>query len=881
MDVSTIRDLVDPFPDVHAASTRVFLGPANSAGQAGQWAKALGRLADDTWAISYRYCVTPHLAPAHLRVDSNLARYSIDWNPRLRDFVVESFTHVLIESNHALWSGPDLDFDNRAVVEELKAAGVSVAMVAHGSDVKIPSVYRHLHPDTQYEQLDPDLVDTLETIARRNVEDFAAFDGPTFVTSPVLIPFVPGSRWLPLTLDVERWTCDRPVLERARPVVVHSPSSAQKNSVWIDPVLQELHDEGVLEYRRLQGIPHDEMPDVIRDADIVVEQLGAGGYGVAACEAMAAGRVVVGTVDPTIRRHIKAVTGHDVPIVRATRETIAEVVRELVADPERSRRLGAEGVEYVNAIHDGRYAADVLRTWIDPEGEPLSDVRPAETPPEPDCTVIVAVHNTATYLPEALASLERQTIGLDALQLVLVDDGSTDDSGRILDEFAARHGDNVVVIHQPPSGTPAVPFNRGLERATGRYVFFLGSDDVLDDDALELLVGHADGWESDVVFGRMEPIGERAVPILIYRAGRVRDMDLYASRLPYNLSNTKLFRRELVERLGLRYREDMRQRCDQPFTLTAMVNARRISMIGDGATYHARERHDRSNVTYTADAAEKYASTEIVMETIADCIPPGPQRDHVMKRQFDNTIRGDLRDSLALRDDVERAFVFDRIEDLAQRYLTDNLFRRMHVIHRAIIAAALRRDVETTLALLQADEDKGRGVDLHVVDGRAHFAYPGFDPADAESRPAYEITYEKPVKRIASLFGRAKAQLDGTSVVITGRSRVRGAPTYAGRLVRDSSVPSEATHAKRPPQRGREIDAHLDTEAGTYRLTIDAGSLSERVYRPSIALQVGDLWYDVPLRFEGEHPLRTGLLRKRTIGVARADDAGHLVLDVE
>ena len=149
MDVSMIHDLIDPFPDVHAASTRVFLGPANSAGQAGQWAKALSRLGDDTWAISYRYCVTPHLAPAHLRVDSNLARYSVDWNPRMRDFVVENFTHVLIESNHALWGGPDLTFDNRAVIGELKAAGVSVAMVAHGSDVKVPSVYRHLHPDTQ------------------------------------------------------------------------------------------------------------------------------------------------------------------------------------------------------------------------------------------------------------------------------------------------------------------------------------------------------------------------------------------------------------------------------------------------------------------------------------------------------------------------------------------------------------------------------------------------------------------------------------------------------------------------------------------------------------------------------------------------------------
>ena len=498
----------------------------------------------------------------------------------------------------------------------------------------------------------------------------------------------------------------------------------------------------------------------------------------------------------------------------------------------------------------------------------------------PTVSVIVAVYNTATYLPETLASLERQTLGLDALQVILVDDGSTDGSGEIIDAFAAQHPDSVIAVHQPNSGTPAVPFNRGLERATGRWVYFLGSDDVLADDALEVLADQGEAWDSDVIFGRMEPIGDRAVPILIYRAGRVRDMDLYTSRLPYNLSNTKLYRRELIERIGLRYREDMRQRCDQPFTITAMVHARRISMIGDGAVYYARERHDRSNVTYTADAAEKYASTEIVMDTIAACLPPGRERDHVMKRQFDNTIRGDLRDALALRDEAERAFVFDRIEDLAQRYLTDDLFRRMHVIHRAIIAAALRRDVDTILALLAVDAEPGKPAGLHVIDGRAYFTYPGFDPADPERLPAYEITHEKPLNRLAALFSPARVEVDGTVVRLTGTADVHGSPVVQGRLVRDSAGPSEVVRTRQAPERGREIDAHLDTGAGTYVLSVDAASLGERVFRPSIALQVGEHWYDVPLRLSGEQRLRSGPVWKRAFGVARVDDAGHLVLDL-
>lgn len=494
----------------------------------------------------------------------------------------------------------------------------------------------------------------------------------------------------------------------------------------------------------------------------------------------------------------------------------------------------------------------------------------------PSVSVIIAVYNTATYLPETLASLERQTIGFESVQVLLVDDGSTDGSERIIDEFAARHPGNVVAVHQENSGTPAVPFNRGLEHATGRWVFFLGSDDHLDDDALQVLVEHGDEWESDVIFGRMEPIGARKVPIEIFKLGRVADLDLYSSRLPYVLANSKMFRRSMIEELGLRYREDMRQRCDQPFTVTAMIHARRISMIGDGATYHARERADRSNVTYTADAAEMYASTAIIMDTIAEALPPGPKRDHVMRRQFDNTIRGDLRDSLSLREPAEREFVYDRIAELSERYLTDGLFRSMKVLDRAIIRGALDRDTERVLALLAIAAGGEHSVTLHLDDGRAFLAYPGFDPSG--DRDAYEITQERPLKRIAGLFSPARVSVEDDLVVLRGTASIEGTTEHQGRLVRASSAPSRPVRTGEPPQRGRRVEARIDD--GAYRLAIDVRSLSSREFRPSIALRVNGEWYDVPLRWEaGPHPLRPGLFRRR-LGTAHADDAGHLVLDL-
>ncbi|MEE3922295.1 glycosyltransferase [Micromonospora sp. BRA006-A] len=104
--------------------------------------------------------------------------------------------------------------------------------------------------------------------------------------------------------------------------------------------------------------------------------------------------------------------------------------------------------------------------------------RPPTTPrppvtSRPDVSAVVPVYNTLRYLRSRLDSVLRQTIGADRVEIVAVDDGSTDGSGRLPDRYAAKHPGTVRVVHQSNSGGPASPCNRGLDLATGRYVFFL------------------------------------------------------------------------------------------------------------------------------------------------------------------------------------------------------------------------------------------------------------------------------------------------------------------------------------------------------------------------------------------------------------------------
>ena len=94
-------------------------------------------------------------------------------------------------------------------------------------------------------------------------------------------------------------------------------------------------------------------------------------------------------------------------------------------------------------------------------------------------SVVMAVYNVKLYLREAIESLIAQDIGFEHIQLILTDDGSTDSSGAICDEYASRYPENILVIHKENGGVSSAR-NAGLERASGRYINFMDSDDLIE-----------------------------------------------------------------------------------------------------------------------------------------------------------------------------------------------------------------------------------------------------------------------------------------------------------------------------------------------------------------------------------------------------------------
>ena len=161
------------------------------------------------------------------------------------------------------------------------------------------------------------------------------------------------------------------------------------------------------------------------------------------------------------------------------------------------------------------------------------------------------VYNTRPYLAECLDSVLASDLAPEELEVVAVDDGSTDGSGELLDAYAERHR-NFSVIHQANSGWPGGPRNVGRAASRGEYVFFADSDDRLAPDALRAMSEFAVAHGSDVVVPKVVPLDGPARPNPVWRRTRV---DAELPLVIRTLGPWKLFRRAFLDEQDLWFPE--------------------------------------------------------------------------------------------------------------------------------------------------------------------------------------------------------------------------------------------------------------------------------------------------------------------------------------
>lgn len=353
-DVAEVPAWRDDRPSVLA------IGSTDTAGQGWAWAKALERAVPGVGTYVLRVDRGGPIAfPADETVPFSVFRTNPRWAQGIHDRAVNEWTHALIETGRTiLGTRYGRDFVEDAAV--LRGRGVRTGLVFHGSEIRNPAAHaarEEFSPFTDPHEDETARLQTQFDVLQPKVTEFMENEhGPVFVSTPDLLADVPGATWLPVVVDVDAWSAEPTAFDTERPVVLHAPSrSSLKGSRFVDEVCERLDAEGLITYRRLEGVPYEQMPAHVKQADIVIDQLLLGAYGVAAVEAMAAGRIVVGHVHDDVRAHHPGL-----PLVEADPATLESVLRGLLADRESGREAARSGPAYARTHHDGTTSARVL-----------------------------------------------------------------------------------------------------------------------------------------------------------------------------------------------------------------------------------------------------------------------------------------------------------------------------------------------------------------------------------------------------------------------------------------------------------------------------------------------------------------------------------------
>ncbi|NML34330.1 glycosyltransferase family 2 protein [Paraburkholderia antibiotica] len=275
----------------------------------------------------------------------------------------------------------------------------------------------------------------------------------------------------------------------------------------------------------------------------------------------------------------------------------------------------------------------------------------------PRISVIVPCHNVEAYIEKCVSSIGSQT--LKDIEIILVDDGSTDNTRNMLEGFAKDDKRIIVISNSKASGNSGTPRNQALARATGEYIAFVDADDWIDEGMLNSLYLKAQNENADIAscngFIREKSDGTAEIVETKYNESTCRTQEdrnnLFLSA-HFPIVWFRIYKREFVVKNKIRFAET-RTSADVPFAFKALMSANKVVSV-DGKFYHYL--FDRPGSTIDRrkgeGAFDLFRSYETIMSGLTEAGALHQYFQYVIKK-----ILGDFEyNSRFLRDDLKDRF---------------------------------------------------------------------------------------------------------------------------------------------------------------------------------------------------------------------------------
>ena len=227
-------------------------------------------------------------------------------------------------------------------------------------------------------------------------------------------------------------------------------------------------------------------------------------------------------------------------------------------------------------------------------------------------SIIIPIHNIEKYLEQTLDSLIKQTIGFENLEIIMVNDCSTDNSKEIIDKYACKYNNFIAVHLTENSGLPGKPRNIGLEMATGEYVMFMDHDDYYSDDACEVFYNKITEENVDIVFSRFNYVfgggNTRNNTTLFGDINEIKVNAVSENKLLLEIGPTiwtKIFRRSFIMENNIRFPEGILAE-DLSFVVQSFLKAKGIVYLNNYFSYNYRIRNSNNEKSTIYIRNKKY-----------------------------------------------------------------------------------------------------------------------------------------------------------------------------------------------------------------------------------------------------------------------------------
>lgn len=269
-----------------------------------------------------------------------------------------------------------------------------------------------------------------------------------------------------------------------------------------------------------------------------------------------------------------------------------------------------------------------------------------------DVSVIIPVYNAEAYLLDTIQSVRNQS--MKNIEIILYDDGSIDRSRELC--IQEKNKDQRITVISDENKGPAIARNRGINAARGKYIVFIDSDDMVNDDYIETLFKVAESTGSDFVMSgytkQKKSMAETFSPLSGYYNSTHISVCLpeYVEKGLIQGPCWKLFRRDIITKFGIKFNEKWRLGEDAYFVYSYLKHIDNFSTIDyAGYTYIVRS----DNSLSTRFTKEKIENNIILSQMLHDLSCPVQDIDWIGKSLCGNFVSF-CDDTISLEEDYKK-----------------------------------------------------------------------------------------------------------------------------------------------------------------------------------------------------------------------------------